>query len=138
MDPRPPLLPDPTADLHWSDFRGSIQDIFESNALKHPEKLCVIETSSTSSPRREFTYRQINQASNILAHHLVQSGVKRSEVVTVYAHRGVDLPVAVMGILKAVILHEHVDGIPLKHYRVPPFQSLIPPTHQTDKSSTLM
>lgn len=96
------MLPDPTADLHWSDYRGAIQDIFESNALKHPERLCVVETASSASPRREFTYAQINRASNVLAHHLVQRGVERSDVVTVYAHRGVDLPVAVMGILKAV------------------------------------
>lgn len=31
-------LPDPTADLHWSAFRGAIQDIFEANALKHPDR----------------------------------------------------------------------------------------------------
>ena len=101
-----PLLPDPTADLHWSDYRGAIQDIFEANALKYPERQCVIETASSNSPRREFTYEQINRASNVLAQHLVQKGVKRSDVVTVYAHRGVDLPVAVMGILKAVCLNE--------------------------------
>ncbi|KAF3481347.1 L-aminoadipate-semialdehyde dehydrogenase large subunit [Arthroderma uncinatum] len=95
------LLPDPTSDLHWSEFRGGIHDIFSRNAEAHPEKLCVVETKSAYNPHREFTYRQIHEASNILAHHLVQSGVERGEVVMVYAHRGVDLVVAVMGILKA-------------------------------------
>lgn len=103
------LLPDPTTDLHWSEFRGAIHDIFAQNAEKHPDKLCVVETKSKTSPQREFTYRQINEASNILGHHLVQSGIQRGEVVMVYAHRGVDLVVAVMGILKAGATFSVID-----------------------------
>ncbi|OGM42690.1 L-aminoadipate-semialdehyde dehydrogenase large subunit [Aspergillus bombycis] len=108
-DDQQALLPDPTADLHWSKFRGAIHDIFAQNAEKHPEKLCVVETTSDRSPHREFTYRQINEASNILAHHLVQSGIERGEVVMVYAYRGVDLVVAVMGILKAGATFSVID-----------------------------
>lgn len=103
------LLPDPTADLNWSKFRGAIHDIFADNADKHPEKLCVVETRSSNSPHREFTYKQINEASNILGHHLVQSGIQRGEVVMVYAYRGVDLVVAVMGILKAGATFSVID-----------------------------
>ncbi|KAJ9649378.1 large subunit of alpha-aminoadipate reductase [Coniosporium tulheliwenetii] len=95
------VRPDPTADLHWSDYRGAIHEIFHANALKHPERLCVVETASSTSPRREFSYRQIDQASNQLAFHLFQNGIERGDVVMTYAHRGVDLVVAVMGILKA-------------------------------------
>ena len=101
--------PDPTADLHWSAFRGAIQDIFTQNAENHPERLCVVETASATSPRREFTYRQINEASNILAHHLVKSGVQRGEVVMSYSHRGVDLVVTVMGILKSGATFSVID-----------------------------
>lgn len=91
------LIPDPTADLHWSDFRGAIHEIFSANAVKHPNRLCVVETASSTSPRREFTYSQIHHASNVLAHHFVQNGIERGEVVMIYAHRGVDLVVAIMG-----------------------------------------
>ncbi|KUJ13154.1 large subunit of L-aminoadipate-semialdehyde dehydrogenase [Mollisia scopiformis] len=104
-----PDLPDPTADLHWSAFRGAIHDIFSANAEAHPDRLCVVETASGSSPRREFTYRQINEASNILAHHLVQSGIQRGEVVMSYSYRGVDLVVTVMGILKAGAIFSVID-----------------------------
>ena len=104
-----PDLPDPTADLHWSAFRGAIHDIFSANAEAHPDRLCVVETASGSSPRREFTYRQINESSNILAHHLVQSGIQRGEVVMSYSHRGVDLVVTVMGILKAGATFSVID-----------------------------
>ncbi|ORY56133.1 L-aminoadipate-semialdehyde dehydrogenase-like protein large subunit [Pseudomassariella vexata] len=102
-------LPDPTCDLHWSAFRGAIQDIFSKNAKKHPDRLCVVETASSFSPRREFLYRQIDEASNVLAHHLVQAGVQRDEVVMSYSHRGVDLVVAVMGILKAGATFSVID-----------------------------
>ncbi|KAH8687352.1 L-aminoadipate-semialdehyde dehydrogenase-like protein large subunit [Tricladium varicosporioides] len=104
-----PDLPDPTADLHWSAFRGAIQDIFAANAEAHPDRLCVVETATATSPRREFTYLQINEASNILAHHLVQSGIQRGEVVMSYSHRGVDLVVTVMGILKAGATFSVID-----------------------------
>ena len=102
-------LPDPTSDLHWSAFRGAIQDIFTANAEAHPDRLCVVETASATSPRREFTYRQINEASNILAHHLVERGVQRNEVVMSYSYRGVDLVVTVMGILKAGAIFSVID-----------------------------
>lgn len=94
-------LPDPTSDLEWSSFRGAIHDIFSANAEAHPHRPCVTETQHGSSPERTFSYQQINEASNIVAHHLVGAGIERGEVVMVYSHRGVDLVVAVMGILKA-------------------------------------
>lgn len=103
------ILPDPTSDLHWSRFRGGIHDIFAENAEKHPGNLCVVETKSSNAARREFTYKQINEASNILGHHLVQSGIQRGDVVMVYAYRGVDLVVAVMGILKAGATFSVID-----------------------------
>lgn len=95
------ILPDPTSDLHWSDYRGAIHDIFAANAEKYPERTCVVETLSESSSRRSFTYRQIHYASNLLANYLVAKGIGHGDVVTVYAYRGVDLVVAVMGVLKS-------------------------------------
>lgn len=103
------LLPDPTRDLRWSSFRGAIQDIFSNNAEADPERICVVETKSRTSPQRTFTYRQIHEASNVLAHYLVRSGIQRGEVVMVYAHRGVDLVVAVMGVLKAGATFSVID-----------------------------
>lgn len=95
------LLPDPTSDLEWSNFRGAIHDIFSANAEAHPDRICVVETKSDDGPERKFTYQQIHESSNILAHHLVQSGLERGDVVMIYSYRGVDLVVAVMGTLKA-------------------------------------
>jgi len=96
------VLPDPTTDLHWDKFRGAIHEIFSANAMRHPERQCIVETAaSPMSAPRVFSYRQIHESSNILAHYLIANHVDRGDVVMVYAHRGVDLVVAVMGILKA-------------------------------------
>ncbi|CAO1606434.1 large subunit of alpha-aminoadipate reductase [Xanthoria calcicola] len=102
-------LPDPTADLHWSDYRGAIHDIFAKNAERHPDRLCVVETQSSRTSRRDFTYSQINEASNQVAHHLLQHGIERGDVVMIYAHRGVDLVVAVFGVLKAGATFSVID-----------------------------
>ena len=89
------VLPDPTADLHWSDYRGAIHEIFAENTKKHPDRLCIVETACGTSPRREFTYNQIFEASCQLAHELVASGIERGDVVMIYAHRSVHLVVAI-------------------------------------------
>ncbi|KAF7195378.1 L-2-aminoadipate reductase large subunit [Pseudocercospora fuligena] len=103
------VRPDPTSDLHWSDYRGAIHELFAANAKKHPERSCVIETASSTTPERNFSYKTINESSNVVAHHLVSNGVQRGEVVMVYAYRGVDLVVAVMGVLKAGATFSVID-----------------------------
>ena len=98
------VMPEPNTDLHWEKFGGAIHDIFSRNAHNCPDRTCVVETANFLVPNskdRVFTYKQIDEASNILAHHLVQSGVVIGDVVMVYAYRGVDLVVAVIGVLKA-------------------------------------
>jgi L-aminoadipate-semialdehyde dehydrogenase len=69
------------------------------------------ETATATSPRREFTYKQICEASNILANHLVKSGIQKGDVVMCYAYRGVDLVVAIMGILKAGAAFSVIDPL---------------------------
>ncbi|KAH3683693.1 hypothetical protein WICPIJ_005333, partial [Wickerhamomyces pijperi] len=105
-------LPDPTANLDWSGYRGAIHDIFQENAAKHPDRLLAIETPSFLTPEkkpREFTYRQINEASNIVANYLVSTGIQRGDIVMIYSSRGVDLLVSVMGVLKAGATFSVID-----------------------------
>lgn len=92
-------IPDPTVDLDWSGYVGSIQEHFRAQAEAHPERTCVVETKSSTTPERIFTYRQIYEASNTLAWHLHKAGVTNGDVVMIWAHRSVDLVVALMGIL---------------------------------------
>lgn len=102
-------LPDPTQDLDWSGFEGAIQDRFADNASKFPDRICVVETASRTTPLREFTYRQIHEASNVIAHHFLNRGIERGEVIMIYAYRGVDLCVAILAVLKAGATFSVVD-----------------------------
>lgn len=103
------VLPDPTADLHWGRYEGAIHDRFADNANRFPDRLCVVETVSRTAPQREFTYQQIHFASNIIAHYFLQHGIQRGEVIMIYAYRGVDLCIAILGILKAGAIFSVVD-----------------------------
>lgn len=117
------VLPDPTTDLDWCGFKGSITSIFERNAKAFPDRRCIVESLSAddasagglaelpppASKLREITYGQLDRASNVVAHRLLQAGVQREEVVTTYAYRGVDLVVAVLGILKAGATFSVID-----------------------------
>lgn len=103
-------LPDPAADLDWCGFVGAIPDIFSANAKANPDSVCVVQSQledgqtvfdGPSRGQRTFTYRQIDEASNVIAHALVKNGLERGEVVMVYAARSVEMVVCVMGILKA-------------------------------------
>ena len=99
-------LPDPTADLNWCDWKGTITDVFSRNARRFPLRPCVIQSVPSSDldepqERRYYSYGTILRASNILAHHLISGGVGPGDIVMVYAHRSVDLVVAVVATLKA-------------------------------------
>lgn len=94
------ILPDPRADLEFCGWRGAITDIFSANAAKHPDQTCIIENIDAEN-LRTFTYKQIDEASNQLAHALLANGIEREDVITVYSTRNVDLVVAVLGIQKA-------------------------------------
>jgi L-aminoadipate-semialdehyde dehydrogenase len=99
-------LPNPTADLDWCGWKGAITDVFSRNARAHPERPCVVQSlpaESLTIPQEKvvFSYSAILHASNVLAHHLISHGIQREDVVMVYAHRSVDLVVAVMAVLKA-------------------------------------
>lgn len=94
-------LPDPTIDLDWSGYIGAIHEIFHKNALKTPDAPCVTETASSTTPERRFTYKQIYEASNVLANQLVSAGITNGDVVMIFAYRSVELLVAFMGTLAA-------------------------------------
>lgn len=102
------VLPDPTKNLKWNEFRGPISSIFAANAEANPEKPCVI-VSTMSNAELVYTYGMIHQKSNALANHLIDSGIVKGDVIVIYAFRGVDLVVAVMAILKAGATFSVID-----------------------------
>lgn len=103
-------LPDPTVDLDWAGFAGPIHERFRASAEATPEAICIIETKTSTTPERRFTYRQIYEASNVLAHHLHAAGVSNGDVVMIWAHRSVDLVVCIMGTLVCLFPSSHDCG----------------------------
>ncbi|KAJ2892656.1 large subunit of alpha-aminoadipate reductase, partial [Coemansia aciculifera] len=104
-------VPDPTADLAWSSFPGSITSIFARNAMAHPDRRFVVESIERAEGvvTRSFTYGQMLRAARVLSRTLRRGGVQREDVVVVYAYRGVDLVVAILGVLMAGATYSVVD-----------------------------
>ncbi|KAJ2689497.1 large subunit of alpha-aminoadipate reductase [Coemansia spiralis] len=104
-------VPDPRADLAWGEFPGSITSIFARNALEFPERRFVVESVVRGgvAVTRSFTYGQMLRAARVLSRTLRDGGVAREDVVVVYAYRGVDLVVAILGVLMAGATYSVVD-----------------------------
>ena len=87
-------LPDPAAPLDDS-WHGAVHDIFAAWAAKQPEKLAV------QDPHEAWSYKELNERSNQLAHWLREKGLRTGEIVAIYAQRSAALVWALMGVLKA-------------------------------------
>ena len=79
--------------LTYSILIVAIHEIFAQNAKKFPDRECVVETKGSQSNGRTFTYRQINESANLLAHHFLSHGCNVGDVVMIYAYRGLVLPI---------------------------------------------
>jgi L-2-aminoadipate reductase len=88
-------------------FVVAIHEIFADNAKKFPDRECVIETKSSQSNGRSFTYRQINESANQLAHHFLGHGCEVGDVVMIYAHRGLVIVVPYIFLLGASLTASH-------------------------------
>ncbi|OMH86385.1 L-aminoadipate-semialdehyde dehydrogenase [Zancudomyces culisetae] len=107
------VLPDPNEDLHWGEFPGSITGIFAKNATAHPTKRFISERllGSDGRPKEqvEYSYEAIFNASRIVSRKLRLDGIERGDVVVIYAYRGVDLVVAIMGVLMSGATFSVID-----------------------------
>ncbi len=72
----------------------SLPELFVAQVARTPDAIAACD------PRRTLTYRQLDERSNQLAHHLRGQGVGAGDVVGVRLGRSVDLTVALLGILK--------------------------------------
>ena len=75
--------------------RSPVQQQCSEQALRTPEAVAVVHGLGTLS------YRQLEERSNRLAHYLVSRGVRPEVRVGLFAERGLELAVGVLGILKA-------------------------------------
>ena len=88
------VLPDPTAAL-GADWVGAVHQLFARQVRRVPHQLAVID------PAESWTYAELEQRSNQLAHGLRALGIQPQDVVAIYAHRSAALVWALLGVLKA-------------------------------------
>ncbi|HSX62437.1 MAG TPA: amino acid adenylation domain-containing protein, partial [Tahibacter sp.] len=87
------VLPDPALPLARG-WNGSLAERFRAAALAHPERCAV------SDARRQFTYRELDRASDRVGALLRSRGVGVGDVVALHATRCGELAVALLAVIK--------------------------------------
>ncbi|MEG4958745.1 MULTISPECIES: amino acid adenylation domain-containing protein [unclassified Microcoleus] len=72
-----------------------IHRLFESQVMKTPDAVAV------QLECRSFTYRELNDRANQLAHYLHSFGLKPDAIVGIYMERSLNAIVGILGVLKA-------------------------------------
>ncbi|RIE03249.1 condensation domain-containing protein [Cohnella faecalis] len=97
------LLAEGERELLLGDWSGeakafpevAIHSLFEERAALHPDKEAVV------FGEERWTYRELNERANRLAHYLRKNGVVPDTLVGVFLERTLDIPVVLFAILKA-------------------------------------
>ncbi len=96
------LLDFNNTDVAWPKDK-TIINLFETQVSKTPATTAVI------FEKEQISYRQLNERSNQLAHYLRSIGVKEETLVPVCIERGINMIVAILGILKAGGVYVPID-----------------------------
>jgi amino acid adenylation domain-containing protein len=80
-----------------------IQTAFESQVARRPDSVALLYQG------KKFSYRQINEDANRLAHYLMKKGVGPGSLVGVSLERSPDLTVALLGVLKTGAAYVPLD-----------------------------
>ncbi|HEV7919166.1 MAG TPA: non-ribosomal peptide synthase/polyketide synthase [Thermoanaerobaculia bacterium] len=96
-----PLLTDPTALL--SEGRGErvavprelVHELFEQHAARTPDAIALRTGAG------QWTYRELNERANQLAHALIERGVQAETLVGIATERSAEMVIAMLGVLKA-------------------------------------
>ena len=83
--------------------KACVHELFNEQAAKMPEGIALVFEG------REFTYRQLDEMSNSLAHFLREKGVAPGSIVPIISRRSWHVIVAMLGILKAGGAYMPVD-----------------------------
>lgn len=76
-----------------------IHHLFEAQAAQNSDALALV--AEASGPREEWSYRELNQRANQLAHHLQACGVGPDTRVGIYLDHSPETVIALLGTLKA-------------------------------------
>ncbi|GAA6620567.1 amino acid adenylation domain-containing protein [Scytonema sp. NUACC26] len=88
------LLPNPQQELSVKSA-AAVHTKFSQQAQRVPQNLAVVDGQVA------WTYAELEELSNQLAHYLIANDVKPQDVVAIYGERSALLVVAILGVLKA-------------------------------------
>ncbi len=80
-----------------------LHQLVEAQAAQTPDAIALVHEKQT------FTYRQINERSNQLAHYLIKLGVQTEQLIAISLVRSPDMLIAFLGILKAGAAYVPID-----------------------------
>ncbi|MEV6720185.1 acyl-CoA synthetase [Streptomyces xanthochromogenes] len=88
----------------------NLADLFESvvDVVPDREALVYIDHPGTGAERR-LTYRQLDEAANRLAHHLIDAGLKPGEHLGLHLYNGIEYLQTVLAALKARLVPVNVN-----------------------------
>ncbi len=89
------MAPATTRAAHREDGGRFVHELFAEQAARRPEASAIV------TGRTRVTYRELDESSSLLAHHLVRIGVGPERVAGVHLERGADLIRAILAIMKA-------------------------------------
>ena len=82
---------------------SSIPELFEAEVAAHPDTLAIVTDTTT------WTYRELNEKANILAHRLRTLGINKEMFVGLCMERSAEMIAATLGILKAGAAYVPLD-----------------------------
>ncbi|MBJ6360366.1 amino acid adenylation domain-containing protein [Paenibacillus sp. MAHUQ-46] len=74
---------------------ASVHDLFTRQASRTPEAVAI------RFKNQQYTYRELDERSNQVAHYLIKKGLVRNQLVGICLDRSLELIVGLLGILKA-------------------------------------
>lgn len=73
----------------------TVLQIFEEQARRNSESIAIVYE------QEQWTYRQLNEQANRLAHFLIQKGIARESIVGLWMQHSIEAVVAILGVMKA-------------------------------------
>ncbi|MEO8218822.1 MAG: MupA/Atu3671 family FMN-dependent luciferase-like monooxygenase [Acidobacteriota bacterium] len=85
--------------------RSNIHELFEEQARTTPDRIAA------TCAQQSMTYRQLNEAANRLARHLLERGLERGALAGVMVERSLDMLVSLLAVLKTGAAYVPLDPL---------------------------
>ncbi|WP_439876921.1 amino acid adenylation domain-containing protein (plasmid) [Bacillus mycoides] len=95
--------------VNYQEIQESVPYLFEAEVLKNPQKVALIYGD------HEVSYEELNLKSNMLAHYLINKGVKKEDSIGIFMERSISMIISIVAIIKAGATYVPIDlNSPLK------------------------